>query len=58
MYNSSKDTKERLAKIVRMHANKQEIVEEAGTGDIVGVVGLKNTKTGDTLCNQDNPIIL
>jgi elongation factor G len=58
LYNSSKDSKERLAKIVRMHANKQEIVEEAGAGDIVGVVGLKNTKTGDTLCDKDYPIIL
>jgi elongation factor G len=58
MYNSSKDIKERLAKIVRMHSNKQEIVEEAGSGDIVGVVGLKNTKTGDTLCSEDYPIIL
>ncbi|MEK6732096.1 MAG: elongation factor G, partial [Candidatus Omnitrophota bacterium] len=58
VYNSSKDSKERLAKIVRMHANKQEIVEEAGAGDIVGVVGLKNTKTGDTLCDEKYPIIL
>ncbi|MDP2911621.1 MAG: elongation factor G [Candidatus Omnitrophota bacterium] len=58
VYNSSKDAKERLAKIVRMHANKQEIVEEAGAGDIVGVVGLKNTKTGDTLCDEKYPIIL
>ena len=58
VYNSSKDTKERLAKIVRMHANKQKIVEEAGAGDIVGIVGLKNTKTGDTLCVEDYPIIL
>jgi len=58
VYNSSKDSKERLAKIVRMHANKQEIVEEAVAGDIVGVVGLKNTKTGDTLCDEDYPIIL
>ena len=41
-----------------MHANKQEIVEEAGAGDIVGVVGLKSSKTGDTLCTEDYPIVL
>jgi len=58
VYNSSRDLKERLAKIVRMHANKQEIVEEAGSGDIVGVVGLRNAKTGDTLCDREYPIIL
>ncbi|MBU1146745.1 MAG: elongation factor G [Candidatus Omnitrophica bacterium] len=58
VYNISRDLKERLSKIVRMHANKQEIVDEAGAGDIVGVVGLKNVRTGDTLCEKDYPIIL
>jgi elongation factor G len=58
IYNVNRELKERLAKIVRMHANKQEIVEEAGAGDIVGVVGLKNAKTGDTLCEKEYPIIL
>lgn len=58
VYNSSKDVKERVAKIVRMHANKQEILEEAGAGEIIGVVGLKNSKTGDTLCDQEQPIVL
>ena len=58
VYNISRDQKERLSKIVRMHANKQEIVDDAGAGDIVGVIGLKNTKTGDTLCDEDYPVIL
>ncbi|MBU0759101.1 MAG: elongation factor G [Candidatus Omnitrophica bacterium] len=58
IYNVNKDQKERLSKIVRMHANKQEIVDEAGTGDIVGVVGLRDAKTGDTLCDQESPIVL
>ncbi len=58
VYDLSRDKKERLSKIVRMHANKQEIVDEAGAGDIVGVVGLKDAQTGDTLCDEDNPIVL
>ncbi|MBU4149619.1 MAG: elongation factor G [Candidatus Omnitrophica bacterium] len=58
IYNANKAQKERLSKIVRMHANKQEIIDEAGAGDIVGVVGLKDAKTGDTLCDQENPIVL
>ena len=58
IYNVNKDQKERLSKIVRMHANKQEIVDEAGAGDIVGVVGLRDAKTGDTLCDQESPIVL
>ena len=57
-YNSSKDVKERVGKLVRMHANKQEIVEEARAGDIVAAVGLKNTKTGDTICDEEDPIVL
>ncbi len=58
IYNISRDQTERLSKIVRMHANKQEIVEEAAAGDIVGVVGLKSARTGDTLCEEEYPIIL
>ncbi|MBU1853566.1 MAG: elongation factor G [Candidatus Omnitrophica bacterium] len=58
VYNINRDEKERLSKIVRMHANKQEIIEASGAGDIVGVVGLKNSQTGDTLCEEDYPIIL
>ncbi len=58
VYNSSKDARERVGKIVRMHANKQEIVESVSAGDIAAGVGLKTTKTGDTLCDEDHPIIL
>jgi len=57
-YNSTKDAKERVGKLLRMHANKQEIVEVARAGDIVATVGLKNTKTGDTVCDEEDPIIL
>lgn len=57
-YNSTKDTKERVGKLVKMHANKQEIIEEARAGDIVAAVGLKATKTGDTVCDEDSPIVL
>jgi len=58
VYNSTKSEEERLGKIVRMHANKQEIVKEAFAGDIVAGVGFKKTATGDTLCTQDDPILL
>ncbi len=58
VYNSSKRTRERVTKIVRMHANKQEIVEEATAGEIVALIGLKETKTGDTLCQESTPIVL
>lgn len=57
-FNSSKDVKERVGKLVRMHADKQEIIEEARAGDIVAAVGLKNTKTGDTICDESEPVIL
>ena len=57
-YNSTKESKERVGKLVKMHANKQEIIEDARAGDIVAAVGLKNTKTGDTICDEDSPIIL
>jgi elongation factor G len=57
-YNSTKDAKERVGKLVKMHANKQEIVLAARAGDIVAAVGLKNTKTGDTICDEDDPIVL
>ncbi len=58
VYNSTRRTKERVSKIVRMHANRQEIVKEIFTGDIVAFVGLKETKTGDTLCDEQYPIVL
>jgi elongation factor G len=56
--NATKDEKERVGRIVRMHANQREEVEEVFTGDIAGLVGMKNTSTGDTLCDPDHPIIL
>ena len=58
IYNSTKDKKERIGRILQMHANHREDVEFAYTGDIACAVGLKNTTTGDTLCDKDNPIIL
>ncbi|NQT46160.1 MAG: elongation factor G [Candidatus Omnitrophica bacterium] len=58
VYNANKDTRERLGKIVRMHADKQEINQELTAGDIAACVGLKETKTGDTLCDEDSPIII
>ncbi len=58
IYNATSDKKERIGRILRMHANHREDIDEAYTGDIVAAVGLKNTKTGDTLCLEDDPIIL
>jgi len=58
VYNSTKDTKERVGRLLKMHANKREEVKEVSAGDIAAVVGLKNTLTGDTLCDEKNPIIL
>jgi len=56
--NSTKDRKERIGKIYRMHANKREEIESTGAGDIVAVMGLKDTTTGDTLCDSSNPVVL
>ena len=56
--NSTKGHKERVGKIYRMHANKREEIEKASAGQIVAVMGLKNTTTGDTLSAADNPVIL
>jgi elongation factor G len=58
IYNSSKDVKERVGRLLKMHANKREEVKEVAAGDIAAVVGLKKTLTGDTLCDEKNPIIL
>ncbi|OVE73960.1 hypothetical protein BVX94_02140 [bacterium B17] len=58
VFNSTRDKKQRIGRILRMHANRQEALEDACCGDIVGVVGLANTRTGDTLCCEDNPIVL
>lgn len=56
--NSVKGKKERIGKIYRMHANKREEIEAVGAGDIVAVMGLKQTTTGETLCDEKNPVIL
>ena len=56
--NASKNKRERLGRIVRMHANHRTDITEVYAGDIAGAVGLKNTTTGDTLCAEDSPIIL
>ena len=58
VYNSTKNEKERVGKLVKMHANKQEIVDEICAGDIGAVVGLKKTETGDSVCEEKTPIIL
>lgn len=58
VYNSTKDKKERITKILKMHANHREEIEEACAGDIVAAVGFKFTVTGDTLCDEKEPIIL
>ena len=58
VYNSVKGKRERIGRIVLMHANHREDLEEAYAGDIVAVVGLKNTTTGDTLCDESKAVIL
>ncbi len=58
VYNSTKDRKERIGRILRMHANQREDVEVAFAGDIVAGLGFKQTTTGDTLCDRAHPIIL
>ncbi len=56
--NSTKDRKERIGKIYRMHANKREEIDSVGAGDIVAVMGLKDTTTGDTLCDPSKTVVL
>jgi elongation factor G len=58
IYNSSKDVAERVARVMRMHANKRERIDQAVCGDIIAVMGLKQTTTGDTLCDKDHPLLL
>jgi len=58
IYNATKDEKEKVSKIIRMHANKQETINEAKAGDIVCLVGLKDTTTGDTLCDSRGAVTL
>jgi len=56
--NSSKDTKERIGRLVRMHANHREEIKDIYAGDIAAVIGLKNTTTGNTLCDESKPVLL
>ncbi len=58
IYNSVKDKKERVGRMLLMHANKREDLKEAYAGDIIALAGLKDTTTGDTLCDSSNPIVL
>jgi elongation factor G len=58
VYNSVKDRKERVGRLVQMHANKRQEIEEVRAGDIAAVIGLKETRTGHTLCSEDHAIIL
>ncbi|WDP92423.1 MAG: elongation factor G [Desulfobacter sp.] len=58
VYNPALKRKEKLSRILKMHANKRERLNEASAGDIIGIVGLKNSGTGETLCSQDQPVFL
>ncbi|HEY2377595.1 MAG TPA: elongation factor G [Gemmatimonadaceae bacterium] len=58
IYNSTKDKRERIGRLLQMHANKREEIPEVRAGDICAAIGLRDTRTGDTLCDDDHPIIL
>ncbi len=58
VFNPLLNQKEKLSRILKMHANKRERLKEASAGDIIGIVGLKNSGTGETLCSQDHPVFL
>jgi len=58
VYNSTKDRRERVGRLLQMHANKRDEIEEVRAGDIAAAIGLKDTRTGDTLADEDHPIIL
>src|SRR5436853_1622867 len=58
VYNSTKDKRERVGRLLQMHANKREEIAEVRAGDIAAAIGLRDTRTGDTLCDDDHPIIL
>ncbi len=58
VYNSTKEKKERVGRLVQMHSNERKDISEICSGDICAIVGLKNTTTGDTLCDEKHPIIL
>jgi len=58
VFNSTKDTRERIGRLLKMHANKREEIKEVWAGDIAAAVGLKNVQTGDTICDENNSVIL
>jgi elongation factor G len=58
VYNSTKDKRERVGRLLQMHANKREEIEEVRAGDIAAAIGLRDTRTGDTMCDDAHPIIL
>jgi len=58
VFNPARNEKEKISRILRMHANRRERVDRAGAGNIVGVVGLKGSSTGETLCTQEHPVLL
>jgi elongation factor G len=58
VYNSTKDKRERIGRLLQMHANKRDEIEEVLAGDIAAAIGLKETRTGDTLSDEDDPVIL
>ncbi len=58
VYNSAKGTRERVGRLLQMHANKREEIKEVYAGDIAAAVGLKNVTTGDTICNEEDPVLL
>ncbi len=58
VYNSTKDKRERIGRLLQMHANKRDEIEEVLAGDIAAAIGLKDTRTGDTLADADHPVIL
>jgi len=58
VYNIGKKKKEKIARLLRMHANKRERIDKASAGELVAVLGLKETTTGDTLCDEAHPIML
>lgn len=58
IFNATKGTKEKIGRLLKMHANEREETSEAYTGDIVAAIGLRNTTTGDTLCDPSSPILL
>ena len=58
VYNPEKDKKEKISRILKMHSNKRERIDSASAGDIIAVMGLKETTTGDTICQENSPVIL